>query len=97
VNATIHDGASLMVFLPGSLALLVLAIGMREGTLWSSYGGFSALLGVVSLVSLAYYAPTQLLNITWDPGLIERLIILPILLWGFVAGIHLARLPRFSP
>jgi len=25
------------------------------------------------------------------------LIVYPILLWGFVAGVHLVRLPRFSP
>jgi hypothetical membrane protein len=97
VNTTAHDIASVMVFLPGALALLILAVGMRTGTFWSSYRGFSAILGGVALVSFAYYAPTQLLNTTWDPGLVERLIIFPILLWGFVAGIRLARIPRLSP
>ena len=97
VNSTAHDVASVMVFLPGALALLILAVGMRPGTFWSSYRGFSAVLGGVCLVAFAYFAPTQLLNTTWDPGLVERLIIFPILLWGFVAGIRLARIPRLSP
>lgn len=97
VNPPVHDFVSLMVFLPGGLGLAILSAGMREGTHWSSYRLFSAVLGAVTLVSLAYYAPTQANNTTWDPGLIERLIVFPILIWGFVAGIHLARLPRFSP
>jgi len=97
VNGPVHDTVSLMVFLPGGLALVVLATGMRQGSLWFGYGAFSMLMGLITLVSLAYYAPTQVVNTTWDPGLIERLIVFPILLWGFVAGIHLARLPRFSP
>jgi len=96
VNPNVHDVVSLMVFLPGGLALVLLAVGMRERTHWSSYRLFSAVLGFVTLVSLAYYAPTQLNNTTWDPGLIERLIVAPILIWGFVAGVHLAGLPRFS-
>src|SRR5271157_86933 len=97
VNPPVHDLVSLMVFLPGGLALVILSFGMRAGTSWSSYRGLSALLGLVTLVSLAYYAPTQLYNTTWDPGLVERLIVFPILLWGFVAGLRLASLPRYSP
>jgi len=97
VNGSVHDFVSLMVFLPGGLALVLLSFGMRQTSLWNGYRGFSLILGFVTLLSLAYYAPTQAFNTTWDPGLIERLIVYPILLWGFVAGIHLARLPRFSP
>jgi len=97
VNPSVHDFVSLMVFLPGGLALVVLSTGMRQNTFWDGYRAFSLLLGLVTLVSLAYYAPTQTFSTTWDPGFVERLIVFPILLWGFVAGIHLARLPRFSP
>ncbi|MGA8711315.1 MAG: DUF998 domain-containing protein [Thermoplasmata archaeon] len=97
VNPSVHDFVSLIVFLPGGLALVILAVGMREGTPWWSYRSFTGLLGAITLTSLLYYAPTQQYNTTFDPGLIERLIVAPILLWGFVAGIHLARLPRFSP
>lgn len=97
VNAPVHAVASLIVFLTGGLALVVLSAGMREWSYWSSYRGFSLLLGIIPLASLAYYAPTQLNNSTWDPGLIERLIVAPILLWGFAAGAHLVGLPRYSP
>jgi hypothetical membrane protein len=96
VNMPVHDFVSLMVFLPGGLALVVLATGMRERTLWSGYRVFSAVLGAITLVSLAYYAPTQQYNTTWYPGFVERLIVFPILIWGFVVGVHLMRLPRFS-
>jgi hypothetical membrane protein len=97
VNPSVHDLVSLMVFLPGGLALVALSFGMKEGTLWFGFRAFSLILGLVTLLSLAYYAPTQAYSTTWDPGLVERLIVFPILLWGFVAGVHLARLPRFSP
>ena len=97
VNSNVHDFVSLMVFLPGGLALVVLSSGMRQNTMWDGFRAFSLILGLVTLLSLAYYAPTQAYNTTWDPGFVERLIVYPILLWGFVAGAHLARLPRFSP
>ena len=97
VNSSVHDFVSLMVFLPGGLALVALSAGMRQNTFWDGYRAFSLILGLVTLVSLAYYAPTQSYNTTWDPGFVERLIVYPILLWGFVAGLHLTRLPRFSP
>jgi hypothetical membrane protein len=96
VNPPVHDLVSLMVFLPGGLALAILSAGMRPGTRWASYRGFSLVLGLITLASLAYYAPTQQTNTTWDPGLIERLIVAPILVWGFVVGVRLTGLPRFS-
>ena len=96
VNASVHDLASLLVFLPGGLALVILSVGMRPTTHWASYRALSAALGAVTLLSLAYYAPTQTLNTTWDPGLIERLIIAPILLWALAVTFHLTRLPVFS-
>ncbi|HYB79311.1 MAG TPA: DUF998 domain-containing protein [Thermoplasmata archaeon] len=96
VNATVHDTASLLVFLPGGLALVILSSGMSTRTMWYGYRAFSLVLGLVVLLSLAYYAPTQTFSTTWDPGLIERLIVYPILLWAVVVGLHLARMPRFS-
>ena len=96
VNPPVHDAVSLLVFLPGGLGLVVLAVGMRPGTHWAGYRGFSAVLGAVTLLSLAYYAPTQVQNTTFDPGLIERLIIAPILIWALGVSVHLVRLPVFS-
>lgn len=100
VNPPVHDLVSLLVFLPGGLALLILAIGMSPDTSWVGGRTYSAFLGAVTLVSLAYYVPTQASHTTWDPGLIERLIVAPILIWGFGVAVHLARLrprPRYAP
>ncbi len=94
VNPPVHDLVSLMVFLPGGLALVALSVGMRPGTTWRSLRAASLVLGLVTLASLAYYVPTQANNTTWDPGLIERLITFPILVWGFLAAVHLYRRPR---
>ncbi|MGA9840148.1 MAG: DUF998 domain-containing protein [Thermoplasmata archaeon] len=92
-NPPVHDFVSLMVFLPGGLALVVLAAGMRVGSWeWLRWG--SLLLGAVTLLSLAYYVPTQANNSTIDPGLIERLIVAPILIWGFAAAVQIARVSR---
>jgi hypothetical membrane protein len=99
VNPPVHDLVSLLVFAPGGAGLLVLSAGMRPGTSWSAGRGISAALGAVTLVSLAYYAPTQAVNSTFDPGLIERLIVAPILVWALWVALHVGRLrplPRFS-
>ncbi|MGD0256277.1 MAG: DUF998 domain-containing protein [Thermoplasmata archaeon] len=100
VNPPVHDLVSLLVFAPGGLALLILSAGMGPETSWAGGRIGSALLGLVTLASLAYYIPTQSSNTTFDPGLIERLIVAPILIWGFGVAVHLSRLrmrPRFHP
>jgi hypothetical membrane protein len=91
VNGTVHGLASLAVFLPGGLALVVLAIGFRTDEGWHWLTVPSVLLGLIDLVALAYYVPTQGNNTTWDPGLIERFIVFPILIWGLLAAIQLFR------
>ena len=97
VNPTVHDIVTLTVFGPGGLALLVLAAGMRRGTDWYWLRGVSVGLGLIMLVSLAYYVPTQLNNTTWDPGLIERFIVAPIMIWGFLVAVQVARHPSPGP
>jgi hypothetical membrane protein len=82
VNPPVHDLVSLLVFLPGGLGLALLSVGMRPDTWWSNLRWPSLALGLITLVSLAYYAPTQATNTTFDPGLIERLIVFPILIWA---------------
>jgi hypothetical membrane protein len=94
VNPTVHGLASLTVFGPGGVALMVLGAGFGRGTRWHGLRWASVLLGLVTLVSLAYYVPTQGNNSTWDPGFVERLIVAPILIWGFLASIQLPRDPR---
>jgi hypothetical membrane protein len=82
VNPPVHDFVSLMVFLPGGLALALLSATLRPPTWWSSLRWPSLVLGLVTLASLVYYVPTQASNSTFDPGLIERLIVFPILIWA---------------
>ena len=91
VNPGIHDIVSLLVFAPGGIALVVLAAGMRTDAKWRWLCRPSAGLGLVTLVSLAYYIPTQANNTTWGPGLIERFIVFPIMIWGLLAAIQLRR------
>lgn len=94
VNPTVHGLASLTVFLPGGIALVLLGAGMRRGSDWHWLRVPSGILGLITLVSLAYYVPTQGPNTTFDPGLVERFIVFPILVWGFLAAVELAHLPR---
>lgn len=87
VNPTVHGLASLAVFAPGGAALLVLAAGMGPATSWRWLRVPSAVLGLITLASLAYYLPYQ----ANYPGFVERLIVFPILVWGILAAIQLGR------
>ena len=93
VNINAHVAASFGVFAPGGIALVVLGSGLRPGTDWHWFRWVSITLGLITLVSLAYFAPTQTSNTTFDPGFIERLIVYPILIWGFLAALQLWRAP----
>jgi hypothetical membrane protein len=94
VNPPVHDFVSLMVFLPGGLALALLSIPMRSSTWWAGLRAPSLGLGVVTLASLAYYVPTQANNTTFDQGLIERLIVVPILVWTLAVFVLVLRRPE---
>jgi hypothetical membrane protein len=94
VNPAVHDTASFLVFAPGGVALLLLAAGMRVRTGWHWLQAPTAGLGLVTLVSLAYFAPTQANNSTWNQGLVERFIVFPILVWGFLTALQLFRRAR---
>ncbi len=91
VNPTVHGLSSLLVFAPGGIALVALGAGFGPDSRWHSMRWVSIVLGLVTLAALAYYVPTQGNNTTWDPGLIERFIVFPILLWGFLAALQLFR------
>jgi hypothetical membrane protein len=99
VNPPVHDFVSLMVFLPGGLAIALLSVSMRSTTWWANLREGSLVLGLVTLVSLAYYVPTQSNSSTFDPGLIERLIVFPILVWSLAVSVLVlrqARRPRLA-
>jgi hypothetical membrane protein len=92
-HPAIHDLVSLLVFAPGGVGLVVLGIGMHPRTSWSWMRWVSIAGGLVTLLSLLYYVPTQASNTTFDPGLIERLIVVPILVWGFLVAVVILRRP----
>lgn len=92
VNASVHDTASLLVFLPGGLALVALGASMGERTGWEGMRWFSVILGLVMLVALALFLFTNV-GANQYPGLFERLVVYPLLLWGIGVGIFVARFP----
>lgn len=95
LGGQIHGLVSLITFLGSGLALVFLGIGMFRDTRWEGFRGFTFLLGIVTLVALAIYAPSG--GNVASAGLVERIIVGPILLWAIVAGVHLLRLPAYAP
>ncbi|HXW66845.1 MAG TPA: DUF998 domain-containing protein [Thermoplasmata archaeon] len=95
VNGTIHDTASDLVFVPGGIALVVLSFGMRRPTWWTPMRWPSLVLGAIMLASILYYAPTQMTNSTADPGLIERFIVVPLLIWAVAVSVLILRRPSW--
>lgn len=95
LGGNIHSLVSLVTFLGSGFALVFLGVGMFRDTRWEGFRGFTFLLGIITLVALAVYAPFAT-NWSTD-GLVERIIVAPILLWAIVAGVHLLRLPTFAP
>jgi hypothetical membrane protein len=88
VNATVHGIVSLLVFAPGGVALLLVGSTMRPSTSWRGWRVPSALLGATTLASLLAF-----LLVSAGPGITERLIVAPILLWGFAVGVRFLRAP----
>ncbi len=91
VNGGIHGLASLLVFLPSGLAMVLLSGTMLRDTRWQGFRFFTFLLGVITLVALALYLPQY-----WGPlgpGGLERIVVYPVLIWAFVISIHLRQLP----
>ncbi|HEV2231364.1 MAG TPA: DUF998 domain-containing protein, partial [Thermoplasmata archaeon] len=91
----IHAYVSLVTFLGSGISLLFFALAMLRDTRWEGFRGYTGLSGMVTLVALAVFAAWA--TNTGSAGLVERLIVAPILLWAFVAGLHLLRLRVFAP
>lgn len=95
-----HEGSPLhaqfagLAFLAAGLALLLLALGMLRDTRWDGYRLFTLLGGVVTFVGIALFTGPTTLGL--GTGGAERLLIAPVLLWSFLAGIHLLRLPVYG-
>ncbi|MCI4330062.1 MAG: hypothetical protein L3J80_04255, partial [Thermoplasmata archaeon] len=77
------------------LALVLLALAMSRDTRWQGLRFYTFLSGVVTFAALVLFATNRYFGI--GPGGMERVLIAPILLWGIVAGVHLARLAVYVP
>jgi hypothetical membrane protein len=92
INGGVHSAASLGVFLLAGLGLIAIGGTMRESTGWESMRWVSIGLGAVTLVSLGLFLFTNVGSSQY-PGLFERLVVAPVLLWAIVVGLYLSRFP----
>ncbi|MFZ0700098.1 MAG: DUF998 domain-containing protein [Thermoplasmata archaeon] len=96
VNGTVHSIASLLVFAPSGVGLLLLGgWAMPTRTHWAPFRAFTIVLGALTLGALVIFV----LGL-WGPlgpGTVERVIVAPVLLWALVISIHLFRLPARAP
>ena len=91
----IHSDVSSVAFLAAGLALLVLGFAMFRDTRWDGYRGYTFLSGIVMFVAIVLSRAN--IGGAGYQGLLERVIVAPILLWGILAGLHLAQMPTFAP
>jgi hypothetical membrane protein len=95
VNVAVHVGSAGMIFLGGSLALVVLAIAMFRDTRWNGYRAYTLFSGLVGLIALALFQTGRYLGL--GAGGMERLVAAPLLLWLILVSVHLLRFPQFAP
>ncbi|MCI4340974.1 MAG: DUF998 domain-containing protein [Thermoplasmata archaeon] len=89
-----HASFAALTFVASGFGLLFLALGMLRDTRWDGYRLFTLLAGLVTFLGLELLRGPS--NLGLGAGGAERLVIAPILLWGIIAGIHLARLPVYG-
>ena len=95
VRSRIHVLSAGLAFIGGNLALIVLAMAMRGLHPWRRFRVFSVVLGVIGLVALGLLEAG--LYGALGKGGMERLVALPLIVWGIVVGIHLVRLRTVAP
>ena len=84
-----------VLLIASALGLLALAAAMLRDTRWSGYRLYTLASAIVALAALALLWARG-----WGPlgaGGLERIAIAPFILWLLVAGIHLARIPTYTP
>jgi hypothetical membrane protein len=95
VNLTIHSISALTAFLGSNLAIIILGFAMFRDTRWHGYRTFTVVMGLIGLIALYLFVSGNYLGL--GVGGAERLIVAPVLLWAFVAGVHLVRIPTYAP
>ena len=92
VNGTVHGAAALSLFLTTGLGLLALGSAMGAPSGWGALRWPTVGLGVVNLVLLGLLLFTDM-GAHQYPGLFERMVVAPILLWGILVALFLMRFP----
>jgi hypothetical membrane protein len=95
VAGTVHGLSSAVAFLGGSLALIVVTLGMLRDTRWDGYRAYTLFSGILGLVASGLFETGADLGL--GVGGMERLIVAPLLLWLIVASVHLLRVPQYAP
>jgi len=90
-----HEIFSLIAFLLGGLAFVVLGFAMFRDTRWDGFRAYSLFSGLVTLIALILFVAHAYAGL--GMGGMERLIVAPELLWLIVLPVHLLRIPQYAP
>lgn len=91
VRLPAHVVSAALAFFGGNLALLFIGAAMGRSDRWRKYQVYTIASGLFGLTAFGLFAAKA-----WGPvgmGGMERLIILPLLLWAVVVGVSLIRTP----
>ena len=80
---------AIVIFLTANFALIQIGRLMLRDTKWKRFGLFSENLGIIGVASLILDGT----GISGATGLVEWLIVAPILIWMFAVAVHLFRRP----
>ncbi len=93
LGGRIHGLVSDGTFLAAGAALLFLGSAMLGDPRWEVYAFYTLASGIATFLAIALF---ELNSNPMVNGLIERIVIAPILLWAILAGAHIARLPGYA-
>ena len=101
-NGGMHTIVSFIAFSGSGIGLTVLSFAMAGDPHYRLSRPFTLACGATTLFALVAFAAGQVTGtagfyLAIGPGGMERLIVAPVLVWGIVEGLHLARLPRYAP
>jgi hypothetical membrane protein len=95
LEAGVHTVVSDTTFFGSGLGLIVLTFAMLRDTRWDRLRLYTLVSGVITMIAIGVAAAGR--QGALGVGGIERVIVAPVILWAIVAGIHLARIPTYSP
>lgn len=91
----LHTIVSGITFVASGICLLLLAAAMLRDTRWDGLRLYTAVSGLVTLGAVV--ALVRVGTGSAEFGLIERIVVGPILLWLAVISVHLLRIPAYDP